>query len=175
MQKAAQAYIQTQVTTTTQGDLLILLFDGCIKFLRQAKERMAAKDYAQKGILISKALDILAELQGTLKPQADNSLVNNLKQLYLLCSTKLLSANLHMSQDMVDEVINILISIRGAFAQINTPEHSPREQVSAQSSRNLSHVPMQPQGQGLAPMAGPTAMPQHRAMAAYAQAYRSKT
>ena len=58
MHKAAQAYLQTQVTTTSQGELLLLLYDGAIKFLTQAKERMAARDMAGKGVLISKALDV---------------------------------------------------------------------------------------------------------------------
>jgi flagellar protein FliS len=166
MQKAAQAYIQTQVTTTNQGDLLILLFDGCIKFLKQAKERIAAKDYAQKGILISRALDILTELQSTLKPQVNAPLVENLQQLYFFCSTRLLAANMKMDQGIVDEVIGILTSIRGAFAQINTPQFAPKEPVSAQASRNFNVVPMQPQNQN----AAPNATPQHRALAAYAQA-----
>ena len=37
MQSAARSYFQTQVATTTQGDLLIMLFDAALKFLRQAK------------------------------------------------------------------------------------------------------------------------------------------
>ena len=40
--KAAQAYIQTKVGTTDQGQLLLLLYDGALRFLQQAREKMLA-------------------------------------------------------------------------------------------------------------------------------------
>jgi len=165
MQKATQAYLQTQVTTTTQGDLLIMLFDGAIKFLHQAKERIEAKDYAKKGILISKALDILAELQGSLNAQKGGEVAENLRKLYLVCSTKLLAANMKMDTGLVDEVIKVLSGLRDAFAQINTPEFVPQSTAPTQSLRNS--VPIPPSMSGGAPSAG---APMHRAVAAYATA-----
>ena len=165
MQKAAQAYFQTQVTTTTQGDLLIMLFDGALKFLNRAKERMAAKDYAEKGILISKALDILAELQSSLNPQKGGDLADNLSRIYLLCSSKLLTANMNMDQNLIDEVMRILTGIRDAFAQINKPEFAPSPPAQAQSSRASNSVPSS------VPTAAPSAgAPMHKAFAAYSQA-----
>lgn len=167
MQKAAQAYLQTQVTTTTQGDLLIMLFDGALKFLARAKESMAAKDYAQKGILISKALDILAELQGSLNSQKGGDLAENLKKIYLLCSSKLLMANLKMDSNLVDEVVRILTGIRDAFSQINTPEFAPPSPGPVQQARATGTVP------NLTGTAAPSAgAPVHKAFAAYSLAKR---
>ncbi|WP_243310968.1 flagellar export chaperone FliS [Fundidesulfovibrio agrisoli] len=165
MQKAAQAYIQTQVNTVTQGDLVIMLFDGCIKFLRQAKEAMSDKDYARKGVLISKALDVIAELQSSLNLQKGGEVAENLSKLYLLCSTKLLMANMNMDQGIVDQVVNMLSGVRDAFAQINTPEFVPQAPVATQQARST--------GPGLATagMAAPSAgAPVHKAFAAYSQA-----
>lgn len=119
MQNAARSYFQTQVATTTQGDLLIMLFDAALKFLRQAKEKIAAKDYAKKGILISKALDILSELQGTLNAQKGGDLADRLQKLYFFCSTRLLAANLRMDISKIDEVMHILTGLRDAFSEAN--------------------------------------------------------
>lgn len=119
MQSAARSYFQTQVATTTQGDLLIMLFDAALKFLRQAKEKIAAKDYAKKGILISKALDILSELQGTLNAQKGGELAERLQKLYFFCSTRLLAANLKMDATKIDEVVHILTGLRDAFNEAN--------------------------------------------------------
>ena len=69
MQKAAQAYFQTQVATTSQADLLLLLYEGAIKFLKMAKVKIDERDYAEKGILISKAMDVIAELDSSLNVQ----------------------------------------------------------------------------------------------------------
>jgi flagellar protein FliS len=120
MQSAARSYFQTQVTTTTQGDLLIMLFDGALKFLSQAREKLLEKNYAQKGILISKALDILTELQATLNPEKGGKLAERLRMLYLYCSTRLLRANMSLDVDALDETVRILTGLREAFAEANS-------------------------------------------------------
>ena len=119
MLKATQAYLKTLVNTTTQGDLLIMLYDGAIKFLGQAKEKMAEKDYAQKGILITKAINVISELDESLNGQKGGELAQNLHKLYFYCNTRLLKANLEMNTALIDEVLRILGSLRGAFDQIN--------------------------------------------------------
>lgn len=118
MQRAAKAYLQTQVTTTNQGQILLMLYDAAINFLKQAQERMAEKDYAKKGILISKALDILTELASSLNVQKGGELAENLGKLYFFCSTQLLQANLKMDQNKVAEVVKILTSLRSAWQQV---------------------------------------------------------
>jgi flagellar protein FliS len=117
--KAANAYMQTQVTTTTPGHLVVLLYDGAITFLEQAKEEIQAKNYAKKGILISQALDIIAELDGSLNADKGGEIAKNLHKLYVYCSTRLLQANLKMDTGMVDEVIGILSAFRSAFSEIS--------------------------------------------------------
>ena len=127
MHKAANAYMQTHVTTTTPGHLVVMLYDGAITFLEQAKEEISARNYAKKGILISQALDIIAELDGSLNNEKGGELAQNLHRLYMYCNTRLLRANLKMDTSMIDEVIGILSSFRSAFAEIsrNQPHPAP--------------------------------------------------
>ena len=120
MQKGIQSYFQTKVTTTSRGDVLIMLYDGAIKFLQQAKEKIIAKDPAAKGILISKALDIINELDSTLNAEKGGDLVENLHNLYFFCNARLLMANLKMDATLIDQVIKILTGLRAAYAEINT-------------------------------------------------------
>lgn len=134
MQSAARSYFQTQVTTTTQGDLLIMLFDAALKFLRQAKEKIEEKDYAKKGILISKALDILSELQGSLNAQKGGELADRLQKLYFFCSARLLAANLKMDVAKIDEVVHILTGLREAFFEANGKVASKTVPTSATQS-----------------------------------------
>ncbi|MGE4538903.1 MAG: flagellar export chaperone FliS [Desulfovibrio sp.] len=134
MQAAARSYFQTQVATTTQGDLLIMLFDAALKFLSQAKEKIAEKNYAQKGILISKAMDILAELQGSLNAQKGGDLADRLQKLYFFCNARLLAANLKMDVTKIDEVVNILTGLREAFNEANQHVTTKSVPVSAGSA-----------------------------------------
>jgi flagellar secretion chaperone FliS len=118
MLKAAKAYLSTQVTTATQGDLLLLLYDTAIKHLKLAKEKMAERDYAAKGILITKAIEIVSELHESLNKEKGGEVAKNLSQVYFLCNTRLLQANLEMNPNKLDEVVGILAGLRQAFAQI---------------------------------------------------------
>ncbi len=125
MHKAASAYMQTHVTTTTPGHIVVMLYDGAITFLEQAKEEIAARNFARKGILISQALDIIAELDGSLNNEKGGELAQNLHRLYMYCNTRLLRANLKMDTAIIDEVIGILSSFRSAFAEISRTQPHP--------------------------------------------------
>ena len=136
MHKAANAYMQTQVTTTTPGHLVVMLYDGAITFLEQAKGEIEAKNFAKKGILISQALDIIAELDGSLNADKGGEIARNLHKLYVYCSTRLLQANLKMDIGMVDEVIGILSSFRSAFSEISkNPAHQAPPRAAAYYAR----------------------------------------
>ena len=125
MHRAANAYMQTQVTTTTPGHLVVMLYDGAITFLEQAKQEIGVKNYAKKGILISQALDIISELDGSLNTDKGGEIAQNLHKLYMYCSTRLLQANLKMDITLIDEVIGILSSFRSAFSEISKTQAHP--------------------------------------------------
>ncbi len=123
MQRASVAYMQTQITTTNQGELLLMLYEGAINFLAQAKAEIEKQNYAEKGMLISKAMDIIAELDGSLNMEKGGELSKNLHQLYMFCNSHLLKASIKMNVKFVDDVINVLEGLRSAYAQIiDTPE-----------------------------------------------------
>lgn len=123
MNKAANAYFQTKVSTTDQGQLLIMLYDGALRYLSQARDKMLAKDYAAKGVLISRVIDIINELSSSLNLEKGGSLATNLSNLYVLCTARLLQANLKMNIESLDSVVQILSGLRSAYAQIvETPE-----------------------------------------------------
>jgi flagellar protein FliS len=127
MRNAARAYFQTKVNTTTQEELVILLFEAAIRFLQQAKEKIEEKKYAEKGILISRALDIISELDASLNIEKGGEIAKNLHSLYYYCQTRLLVANMNMDCKIIDEVIQILKKIGSAFAEIiekNRPGHN---------------------------------------------------
>lgn len=166
MIKGAKAYLQTQVSTTSQGDILIMLYSGAIKYLMQAKERIAEKDFAKKGVLISKALDVIAELDQSLNNEKGGEVAQNLHQLYFYCSTRLLRANMNMDVSIIDEIIRILEGLKDAFEEIQggggqqvastagapaqrAPQSAasgePSGEPSAESSADSSGAPQTPQ------------------------------
>lgn len=154
MQNAAQAYFQTQVSTTSQGEIVVLLYDGALRFLAQAREKMLEKDYAAKGILISRTLDIVNELDSCLNLEVGGDLAQNLHQLYFMCCTRLLQANLKLDVELLDSVVGILEGLKSAFEQILT---MPEAQAVAQKmSARQQNQQVSNQARPLSQPAAPT-------------------
>jgi flagellar protein FliS len=163
MRQAAKVYFETQVTTTSQGQILIMLYDGAIKFLNQAKELIAAKDYAGKGKRISSAIDVINELASSLNAEKGGDLAANLSQLYFYCNKRLFMANSRMDTSPIDEVITILSGIRSAYAQIvDSPEAVA---AMARASASQAKAPRAPIGVHAAPAGAP--IPAAKARNAY--------
>lgn len=162
MQNAAHAYLQTQVGTTGRGEIVVMLFDGALRFLAQAREKMEARDMAAKGLLISRALDIINELDSSLNLEAGGDLAQNLHNLYFLCSTRLLQANLKLDFAKLDSVVDTLSGLRSAFAEIL---HTPEAQAACSKMGNPAPATQQASAPRPADMRQQTA-PVNRSMAA---------
>lgn len=168
MRKGKQAYVQTQFTTVNQGEVLLMLYDGALKFMAQAKERMLAGDVAGKGLLISKTLDVITELGASLNQEVGGELARNLFQLYLVCNAKLLRANMNQDPTLVDEVAAIISGLRSAYAEI-LPR--PEAQTAAQqiSERQADVATRMARPASLPVTAQPTGIGRAQAHAAYGQ------
>jgi flagellar protein FliS len=156
MQKAAQAYFKTQVVTTNQGDLLLMLYDGAIKYLRQAQAKIDEKDYATKGILLGRAADIINELASSLNKEKGGEIADNLSRLYVWCSSRLMMANLRLDKSIVEDVIQVLSRLKEAYSEILT-SNPEAKQMAAQppgaAQTAAQPTPPRPQAGGQKPAA----------------------
>lgn len=117
-QIAHKQYISTQVTTADRLQLVVMLYNGAITFLNQAKVKMAAQDAAGKGLYLGKALDIVAELNASLNFQEGKEVAANLFHLYNFMTAHLTRANLNWDAGALDDVVNILTQLRNAWEEI---------------------------------------------------------
>ena len=111
-------YISTQVSTADRLQLVVMLYDGAITFLNQAKEKMAAQDAAGKGLYLGKALDIIAELNASLNFQEGKEVAANLFHLYNFMTAHLTRANLNWDTAAIDDVTKMLHQLRDAWEDI---------------------------------------------------------
>lgn len=144
-QLAQQHYVTTQVGTADRLQLVIMLYDGAISFLGQAKEKMAARDAAGKGLLIGRALDIIAELNASLNFQAGQELATNLFHLYNFMTSHLTKANLNWDLAALDEVVAMLTQLREAWVEVAHRSRrgdleENRDPVDAVPRRNLGSL-----------------------------------
>jgi len=114
----ANRYLRTQVQTANKEQLLIMLFDGAIRFAEQARVHLAEGRFEQSCNLLVQAERIIVELMGTLQPEGiDEKLYDNLLGLYNFCYQKFISANLHSDVEAIGEAIPILIHLRDTWSE----------------------------------------------------------
>ncbi len=113
-----KAYQETSVGTQSKGKLVVLLYEGAIKFLKQAIRDIQRNDFMSKGKNIGKAQDIIMELNVVLDMEKGGELAQNLRSLYNFMNRRLGQANLKKDPDMIREVISILEDLNQGWKAI---------------------------------------------------------
>ena len=116
--KAMEAYQQVAVTTQSKGRLIVMLYDGAIKFLRLAIKELEAGNYAAKGQYINRAQDILSELNAVLDMETGGEVAKNLRSLYLFMNRRLSQANTKRDVQMIQEVIALMEDLNQGWKTI---------------------------------------------------------
>lgn len=110
---AYELYQQNDVYTASQGKLLLMLYDGAIKFLRISKFSIDEKDFSGANKNLLKTQNILTELMCTLNMDYDIS--KRLYGLYDYMKRRLIEANIKKDTKIVDEVLNMLTDLRDTW------------------------------------------------------------
>lgn len=116
--KAFATYQETAVSTQNRGRLIVMLYDGAIRFLRQAIVDLNQGDYASKGQNITKAIDIIYELNTVLDVDQGGQIAQNLRSLYNFMYNHLSEANIQKSPKMLQEVISLLEELKQGWESI---------------------------------------------------------
>ncbi len=110
-------YLKNQIETSSPEQILILLYDGAIKFLNQAKIGIQNKDIELTHNNLIKAQNIISELRDTLDMEIGGELANNLYSLYNYFNRRLVQANIKKEIEPVDEVLEHLRGLRDTWKQ----------------------------------------------------------
>ena len=113
------AYQDTAVTTQSRGRLVVLLYEGAIKFMKLAVKEMEANNYEAKGRYINKAQDIINELNAVLDMDAGGTIASNLRKLYLFMNKRLREANIRRDPQMIREVIELMEELNQSWKAIS--------------------------------------------------------
>ncbi|MGE0172805.1 MAG: flagellar export chaperone FliS [Oligoflexales bacterium] len=125
-------YQKTQVTTASKGKILLMLYEGAIRFIKKAKVAMGEKQIAEKGKFISKTTAILSELMATLDFKAGGQLAADLENLYVFMIDKLIEANINNDSKCLDVVENLLMTLYTAWKDVvenPRPDGVPSERL----------------------------------------------
>ncbi len=113
-----EAYKEVAVTTQSKGRLIVLLYDGAIKFLNLAMRELEAGNYAEKGRYLNKAKDVINELNAVLDVDGGGEIATNLRRLYLFMNRHLCEANTKRDPQMIRDVITLLEELNQAWKAV---------------------------------------------------------
>ena len=112
------AYKANSVETQSRGRIIVLLYEGAIKFLKHAITEIEAGNWAGKGEYINKALAIINELNACLDMDAGGEVAMNLRRLYVFLNGHLSQANIQRDQQRIREAIGILEELHEGWVVI---------------------------------------------------------
>ncbi|QHS23280.1 flagellar export chaperone FliS [Virgibacillus sp. MSP4-1] len=111
-----QAYQNNAVNTASPGELTLMLYNGCLKFIRQAKKAMNETNYETKNTNIQKAQRIIQELMVTMDPESDIS--DQVMPLYDYINRRLMEANIENDPEILDEASELVTEFRDTWKEV---------------------------------------------------------
>jgi len=110
-----QKYQQQSIMTASQEELLIMLYNGCIRFIKQGIQAIEDKDVPRAHTNIVKAQDIIVEFISTLDMRYD--VAKSLMSLYDYIYRRLVEANISKDAAILNEVLDLVTELRDTWVE----------------------------------------------------------
>jgi flagellar secretion chaperone FliS len=110
-----QAYRREAVLAASRGQLVVMLYDGARRFLRQAAAAMRAREVERSHTTLRRAELIIAHLDGTLDFD-QGEIAERLHVLYVFCLRHLNEGRFALDPTKLDEVCELLGDLRESWA-----------------------------------------------------------
>ncbi|WP_062050189.1 flagellar export chaperone FliS [Bacillus sp. JCM 19034] len=109
------AYKQNSLKTASPGELTLMLYNGCLKFIKQTKQAIEAGEIEQRNTANMKAQNIIRELMVTLK--VDSEVGQNMLTMYDFILNRLVEANIKNDVQMLLEAEEMVTSMRDTWKE----------------------------------------------------------
>ena len=116
MNNPYQSYQQNSVNTASPGELTLMLYNGCLKFITLAKKAMKAGNVQDKNTNLIKAQNIIHEFMVTLK--MDIKVSEELMVMYDYIHRRLVESNVKSDLTILEEVEGLVTELRDTWKQV---------------------------------------------------------
>ena len=123
-ERASQAYTQSAVLSASPEQLVVMLYDGAIRFLNQAQLAMQQekKEIARERLL--RAEDIITELNKSLDVESGGEIADSLRSLYLWMKRQIMQSLIQQDPEPLSECLQQLLELREAWSSALLGEES---------------------------------------------------
>ena len=111
-------YLNVQFGTADQGTLILMTFDGAIRFCKMAEDMMAKGDKIGKGKWLTQAFDAVAELRKSLRPDIGGEVAAQLNKTYEFICHQITLANVFNRIENLQNAMTVLIKLRDTWREI---------------------------------------------------------
>ncbi|WP_079711014.1 flagellar export chaperone FliS [Paraliobacillus ryukyuensis] len=111
-----EAYKNNSVNTASPGELTLMLYNGCLKFLKQAKKGLDESNFEWKNVNIQKAQNIINELMITLDQQTE--IGKQMLPLYDYINQALIEANIKNDAEKLKEAYSLVQEFRDTWKEV---------------------------------------------------------
>ena len=116
MPQGYQQYQRTQTQTASPGELIVMMYNGALRFLTVARQKIDAGDTEGAHKSLVRGQEIILELMVSVDTSV-GSVAQNLFDLYEFMHRHLVEANVKKDPEMVGEVVSLLRELLQAWEQ----------------------------------------------------------
>lgn len=133
-----KSYRKVATQTASPGQLILMLYEGAIRFLERALCGFSKEDPAEFnetiGNNVLRAQEIINELNTSLNLERGGEVAVNLRQLYMYFDRRLMESNIKKEQEGIKEVISRLTVLRDAWATMLAQQNNSQNSNTPQGS-----------------------------------------
>ncbi len=116
MNQTYNTYQNNSVMTASPADLTLMLYNGCLKFIKQAKKGIEENNYEKKNTNIQKSQNIIDELSITLDQEV--AISKQVLPLYDFIKRQLVEANIKNDVEKLDQAAELITEFRDTWQQV---------------------------------------------------------
>ncbi len=131
-------YKRNEVATVSQGKLIVMLYEGAIRFLKIASENMTPRKYELVNNNIIKTQEIVTELILALNMDEGGKMANDLLSIYVYIKKRLLEANMKKDEKIIKEILGYFTNLKEAWEEVAKKELNVGNQVPIERGSGFS-------------------------------------
>jgi len=118
----SSVYEETSVNTASPTKLVVMLYEGAIRFLTRAASDIRNRDLISKGKSVSQAMAIIRQLRLTLDMDKGQDIAQELDRLYTYTLARVLDGSTKLDAGAIEEAIKVLSDLLPAWEEIDRKE-----------------------------------------------------
>lgn len=111
-------YQNIQIMTADRVTLIVMLYDGILRFNRLAQKAIEEKNINGRGAYLNRSLEIIGELANSLNMEEGGEIAMNLSKLYDFCASTLTTANLKSDPGAIESVNKVVLELKAGWEAI---------------------------------------------------------